>query len=93
MIIELCLSQFQLGTSPPGNPWENIFERANPGHPGKYFFLIRAKNYGKIPGGGAKFSQIRRNSPLSLQKIIKKFRKLRDSTNFLFGELNKTFIF
>ena len=44
----------------------------------------------KFPGGGAKFSQTRRNSPLSLQKILKKFRKLRDSTNFLFGELSKT---
>ena len=43
----------------------------------------------KFPRGGAKFSKIRRNSPLSLQKILKKFRKLRDSTNFLFGELTK----
>ena len=30
-----------------------------------------------------------------MQEIFKKLRKLtlRDSTNFLFGELNKTFIF
>ena len=81
---------------PPGNPRENFFERANPGRPGKFFCLIPcpgAKMMVKFPGGGAKFSKIRRNSPLSLQKILKKFRKLRDSTNFLFGELKKTFIF
>ena len=69
--LSLCLSQFQLGTSPPGNPGENFFERANPGHPGKFFCLIRcpgAKNDGRIPGGGAKFSQTRRNCSLSLQK-------------------------
>ena len=51
------------------------------------------KNDGPIPSGGAKFSQIRRNCSLSLQKILKNARKLRDSLNFLFGELNKTFIF
>ena len=46
----LCLSQFQLG-----NPGENFFERANPGHPGKFFCLIPcpgAKNDGRIPGVG-----------------------------------------
>ena len=56
---------------PPGNPGENFFERANPGHPGKFFCLIPcpgAKNDGRIPGGGAKFSQTRRNCSLSLQK-------------------------
>ena len=81
---------------PPGNPRENCFERANPGHPGNFFCLIPcpgAKNDGRIPGGGAKFFQTRRNCSLSLQKILKKLRKLRDSTNFLFGEFNKTFIF
>ena len=79
-----------------GNPRENFFERANPGHPGKFFCLIPcpgAKYDGQIPRGGAQFYQARGNSPLSLQKILKKFRKLRDSTNFLFGELKKTFIF
>ena len=32
---ELCLSQFQMGTSPatPGK----FFERENPGHPGNFF--------------------------------------------------------
>ena len=55
----------------PGNPRENFFERANPGHPGKIFCLIPcpgAKNDGRIPGGGATFSQTRRNCSLSLQK-------------------------
>ena len=59
------------GYIPPGNPRENFFERANPGHPGKMFCLIpcpRAKNDGRIPGGGAKFSQTRRNCSLNLQK-------------------------
>ena len=92
----LCLSQFQLGTSPPGNPRENFFERANPGHPGNFFCLIpcpRAKNDGRIPGGGAKFSQTRRNCSLSLQKILKKIKKTTRQYKFLFGEFNKTFIF
>ena len=79
---------------PPGNPGEDFFERANPGHPGKIFCLIPcpgAKNAGRIPGDGAKFSQTRRNCSLSLQKILKKLRKLRDSTTFLFGELKKPY--
>ena len=57
LYLALCLSQFQLGTSPPGNPWENFFERANPGHPGKFFCLIPcpgAKNDGQIPPGWGK---------------------------------------
>ena len=57
----------------PGNPRENFFERANPGHPGNFFCLIPcpgAKNDGRIPGGGAKFSQTRRNCSLSLQKWV-----------------------
>ena len=33
------------------------------------------------------------NSKIPLQKILKKLRKLRDSANFLFRELNKTIIF
>ena len=56
---------------PPGNPGENFFERANPGRPGKFFCLIPcpgAKNDGRIPGGGVKFSQTQRNCSLSLQK-------------------------
>ena len=84
------------GYIPPGNPWEIFFERANPGHPGNFFCLSPcpgAKNDGRIPGGGAKFFQTQRNCSLSLQKNLEKLRKLRDSTNFLFGEFNKTFIF
>ena len=48
-----------------------------------------AKNYGRIPGGGAKVSQTRRNSPLNLQKVLKKFRKLRDRTFFCLENLTK----
>ena len=77
-------------------PPENFFERANPGCPGKIFCLIpapQAKNDGRIPGSGAKFSQTQRNCSLSLQKVLKKLRKLRDSTTFLFGELKKPLCF
>ena len=84
------------GYIPPGNPRENFFERANPGHPSKIFCLIPcpgAKNDGRIPGGGAKFSQTRRNCSLNLPKILKKLRKLRDSATFLFGELKKLLCF
>ena len=34
------------------------------------------------------FSGVGQNFPKLLAKILKKLRKLRDSTNFLFGELN-----
>ena len=57
----------------PGQPPGNFFERANPGHPGK-------TTDGRIPGGGAKLSQTRGNCSLSLQKSLKKLKKLRDST-------------
>ena len=58
---------------PPGNPRENFLEQANPSHPGNFCpgaknFGPGAKNDGRIPGGGAKFSQSRRNCFLSLQK-------------------------
>ena len=76
--------------------------------PGKFFLseqipATRANFFVQFPAPGQKLMvefpgvrQIFPNSkklPLSLQKILKKFRKLRHNTNFLFGELNKTFIF
>ena len=60
---------------PPGNPRENCFERANPGHPGKTFCLIpcpEAKNDGRIPGGGGKIFP---NSKKLLLKLAKKSLK------------------
>ena len=45
------------GYIPPGNPRENFFERANPGHPGKIFCLIPcpgATNDSQIPRGWGK---------------------------------------
>ena len=84
------------GYIPPGNPGENFFERANPGHPGNFFCPIlcpRGKNDGRIPRGGAKFSQTRRNCSLSLQEILKKLRKLRDSTIFYLENLTKPLYF
>ena len=47
----------------------------------------------EFPGGEAIFPKLEETAPYKLAKILKKLRKLRDSTNFLFGELNKTFIF
>ena len=52
-----------------------------------------AKNDGRFPGSGAKFSQTRRNCSLSLQRILKKLRKLRDSATFIFRELKKPLCF
>ena len=76
---ETLMSQsIPAGYVPPGQPWENFFERANPGHPGNFFCLIPcpgAKNDGRIPGGRAKFSQTRRNCTLSLQHILKSLKK------------------
>ena len=46
------------------------------------------KNDGRIPN----FSQIRGNCSLSLQKSLK-IKKTTRQYNFLFGELNETFIF
>ena len=66
ILVVLCLSQFQLDTSPPGNPGENFFERAYPGHPGNFFCQIPcpgAKNDGEFPGGGAKFAKLEETAP------------------------------
>ena len=46
----------------------------------------------EFPGVGQNFPKLEETTPY-LAKILKKLRKIRDSTNFLFGELNKTFIF
>ena len=84
------------GYIPPGNPGENFFERANPGHPGKFFCLIPcpgAKNDGRIPGDGAKFPKLEETVPQACKKILKKLRKQRDSTTFFSGELEKTLMF
>ena len=81
------------GWVPP--PPENFFEQANPGHPGNFLSnsLPRGKNDGRIPGVGQNFPKLEETASLAFKKSNKKLRKLRDSTNFLFGELNKTFIF
>ena len=49
LIAALCLSQFQLGTSPG-----KFFERANPGHPSNFLSNSRVpgKNDGRLGGGG-----------------------------------------
>ena len=54
------------GYIPPGNPRENFFERANPGHPGKIFCLIPCpgtKNDSRIPGVGQNFPKLEETAP------------------------------
>ena len=80
--------------SPLGQPPGKFFERANPGHPGNFFCLIplpRGKNDGQIPGGGANFSQTRRNCSLSVQKILKK--TMRQYNFFYLESLTKPLYF
>ena len=62
----LMSQSFPTGYIPLGNPGENFYERANPGHPGNFFLsnsLPRSKNGGRIPGGRAKFSQTEETAP------------------------------
>ena len=42
---------------PPGNPWKNFFERANPGHPGIFCVIPSpgAKMMVELPGMGQSF--------------------------------------
>ena len=54
------------GYIPPGNPRENFFERANPGHPSKIFCLIPcpgAKMMVEFPGVGQNFPKLERTAP------------------------------
>ena len=83
---------FILGTYVPGR---KLLSDRNPATRAKFFVqsLPLGKNDGRFLGGGEKISQTRRNCSLSLQKILKKLRKLRDSTTFLFGELKKPLYF
>ena len=59
---------------PPGNPGENFFEQANPGHPGKFFCLIPcpgAKNDGRIPRGWGKiFPNSKKLLRIKLAKVL-----------------------
>ena len=85
------------GYIPPGQPQGKLFEPADPGHPSKFFLSNPLPSGQKMMveflGVGQNFSKLV-ETPLKLAKeSFKKFRKLRKSTNFLFGELNKTFIF
>ena len=75
----LCLSQFQLGTS-PGNPWENFFERANPGHLGTFSVCLipcpgQKKMMIKFPGVGQNFPKPKKlllKGAMSLKRKHKK---------------------
>ena len=75
-IMHVMSQSFPTGYTPPGNPGDNFFERANPGHPGNFFCLIPcpgAKNDGRIPREWGKIFPNQRNcSVLSLQKSLKK---------------------
>ena len=63
LLFILSLSDVSVSSNwvhPPGNPRENFFERANPGHTGKFFCLIPspgAKMMVEFPGVGQNFSQ------------------------------------
>ena len=67
------------GYIPPGNPWENFFERANPGHPGNSFCLILcpgAKMMVEFPGGWGKiFPNSKKLLRIKLSKVLKKLRR------------------
>ena len=71
------------GYIPPGNPGQNFFERANPGHPGKFFCLIPcsgARNDSRIPRGWGKiFPNSKKLFCIKLAKVLEKLRRLRDS--------------
>ena len=76
----------------PGNP--EIFLSKRIPATRQFFCLIplpRSKNDGRIPVGGAKFSQTRRNCSLSLQRILKK--TTRQYKFFYLGSLTKPLYF
>ena len=67
---------------PPGNVGENFFERANRGHPGKFFCLISCpgqKKWSNSPGVGQNFPKPKKLLRIKLAKVLKKLRRLRDS--------------
>ena len=47
----------------------------------------------EFPGVGQNFPKLEETAPQACKKILKKLRKLRDSTTFLFGELKKPLCF
>ena len=55
------------GYIPPGNPRENFFERANPGHPGKFFLSnslpLGQKMMVEFPGVGQNFPKLEETAP------------------------------
>ena len=64
-MICLCLSEFQLGTSPLGNPRESFLSERIPATRATFLSnsLPGAKNDGRIPGGGAKFPKVEETTP------------------------------
>ena len=87
-------SQFQLGTSPPRQPPGKCFWASESRPPGKFFLCLipcpGVKMMVEFSGMGQNFPKLEETAPKACKKFL---RKLRDSINFLFGELNKTFIF
>ena len=47
----------------------------------------------EFPGVGQNLPKLEETAPQACKKILKKLRKLRDSTTFLFGELKKPLCF
>ena len=77
MMRELMSQSIATGYIPPG---QIFFERANPGHPDKFFCLIPfpgAKNDGRIPRGWGKIFPNSKKLPcIKLAKVLKKLRRL-----------------
>ena len=92
-----CLVNLMSQSIPTGYiPRENFFERANPGHPGKFFCLIPCPGQNmmvKLPGGGAQCYQTRGNSPLSLQKSSRNSRNYETVQIFCLENLRKLLCF
>ena len=80
---------------PPGNPQENCFQGANPGHPGNFLSdsLLQGKQlWSNSRGVGQNVPKLKETAP-EVCKDPLKIKKTTRQYKFLYGELNKTFIF
>ena len=81
---------------PSSNTRENVFERANPGHPGKFFVQFPVpgqKTMVEFPGVGQNFPKLEETARQACKKFFKKLRKPRDSTIFHLENITKPLYF
>ena len=93
-LASLCLCQFQLDTTPWQSP-ENCFQGANPCHPGNFLSdsLLQGKQlWSNSRGVGQNVPKLEETAP-EVCKDPLKIKKTTRQYKFLYGELNKTFIF